>query len=231
MSRTVVEVVVVVQSSGTVSPKSTLSCCKSFLPPNQNSPSHMTIFNQHCPTICTTRLCLVLDDLTHDSTPHHMCTHTHIHIYMLTEKKILAEHGAAARAYDCFSYRHYFATPTRSVRLGLESPYLEATMAQELDPTSLPPPLPILNNTVVQQQIETLVQEARQRCKVLTWNDGVDQKMEEQEKEEEQKRVDMEIQNAQEYRQVRSGGGGGGGNDGLQTITPFFDNAFDDALE
>ena len=104
-------------------------------------------------------------------------------------------------------------------------------MAQELDPTSLPPPLPILNNTVVQQQIETLVQEARQRCKVLTWNDGVDQKMEEQEKEEEQKRVDMEIQNAQEYRQVRSGGGGGGGNDGLQTITPFFDNAFDDALE
>ncbi|KAI2497719.1 hypothetical protein MHU86_16761 [Fragilaria crotonensis] len=73
------------------------------------------------------------------------------------KKKANAEHGAAARAYDCFSYRHYFATSTRSVHLGLERPYLEMTMAKDLDPTSLPPPLPVLP-AEVQTKIDTLKQ-------------------------------------------------------------------------
>ncbi len=78
-------------------------------------------------------------------------------------------------------------------------------MAKDLDPASLPPPLPVLS-AVVQGKIDNLKQEARQRRQVLEWNDIVDQKMEAQQQEEEQNRARMEIVLAEEYRQVRSAG-------------------------
>ena len=148
----------------------------------------------------------------------------------VAEKKTNAEHGAAARAYDCFSYRHYFATMTRSVRLGLDPPYLEAAMARDLDPTSLPPP-PLFRNymsSAVQQHIDALVQDGLRRRDVLTWNATVDQQMEEQEKVEAQKRGEVEERLADEYRQIRSSSSGGpaGGYDGSRATV-----VFDDAVE
>eukprot|EP00540_Astrosyne_radiata_P003623 CAMPEP_0116823888 /NCGR_PEP_ID=MMETSP0418-20121206/1091_1 /TAXON_ID=1158023 /ORGANISM="Astrosyne radiata, Strain 13vi08-1A" /LENGTH=485 /DNA_ID=CAMNT_0004452197 /DNA_START=154 /DNA_END=1611 /DNA_ORIENTATION=+ len=56
-------------------------------------------------------------------------------------KKTLAEHGAAARAYDCFSYRQHFGTGIRSVHIGSETPYLPLEQARALQ-QPLPPPLP-----------------------------------------------------------------------------------------
>jgi hypothetical protein len=122
----------------------------------------------------------------------------------LTEKKTNAEHGAAARAYDCFSHRHYFGTSTRSVHLGEDAPYLVDVEAKRFEPTNLPPPLPSLS-TAVDEKIAVLQQQWRERTKVQDWNDGVDRMMEEQQQEEEQEAEQGENQHVQEYRQARVG--------------------------
>lgn len=92
-------------------------------------------------------------------------------------------------------------------------------MAKDLDPTSLPPPLPALP-AEVQTKIDTLKQEAYKRRQVLEWNDTVDHQMEEQQQEEEQKRAEMEMTLAEEYRKIRSTDG-----------EDYAKTTFDDAVE
>ena len=58
-----------------------------------------------------------------------------------TQKK-QAEHGAAARAYDCFSYRQHYGTDIQATRLGLETPYLSQQGAASLQLEWTPPVLP-----------------------------------------------------------------------------------------
>ena len=80
-------------------------------------------------------------------------------------QKKQAEHGAASRAYDCFSYRQHFGTSISPVRLGLEVPYLSKEQAQSLTQPPPPrlPPLPpavqlrvrdLLRKVKVTQQVE-----------------------------------------------------------------------------
>ena len=95
---------------------------------------------------------------------------------------------------------------------------MEMTMAMDLDPTSLPPPLPALS-VDVQGKIDVLKQEAHKRRQVLEWNDTVDQQMEEQRQREDQKQTKMESSFAEEYRKIRSAG------------EDCSESTFDDAVE
>lgn len=125
----------------------------------------------------------------------------HLLIFVLsTAKKTNAEHGAAARAYDCFSYRQYFGTATRSVQLGKDMPYLEAS--QRHRDNTAPPPTPSFptnNGSDLESKVQRLQQKAHERTKVLEWNAGVDLQMADQEKGE----AKAEATETEEYRRKR----------------------------
>jgi len=52
--------------------------------------------------------------------------------YAFTADKTSSQHGAAARAFDCFSLRRYQPKGMRSVHLGDEEPYMTEKEAQPL---------------------------------------------------------------------------------------------------
>jgi hypothetical protein len=124
--------------------------------------------------------------------------------YGLSEKKTLAEHGAAARAYDCFSYRHYFGTSTRSVRLGLDTPYLEESVARRLEPHNLPPLLPSLPADI-EEKLDILQKKFREQVKVIEWNKRVERMQEEYDVQEKAKRNQVLDMETEEYRRAREG--------------------------
>lgn len=126
-------------------------------------------------------------------------------LYMYLEKKTNAEHGAAARAYDCFSHRHYFGTSMRSVHLGHDAPYLVTDKARQHEPTSLPPPLPS-TPTDIDEKIALLVHKYRERTQVLEWNEGVERMMDEQNVDDPGGNS-SELMATDEYRQTRRAGG------------------------
>ena len=122
----------------------------------------------------------------------------------LSEKKTLAEHGAAARAYDCFSYRHYFGTSTRSVRLGLDTPYLEESVARRLEPHNLPPLLPSLPADI-EEKLEMVQKKFQEQAKVIEWNKRVERMQEEHDVQEKAKRNQVLDIETEEYRRAREG--------------------------
>ena len=83
---------------------------------------------------------------------HHDVSFSFSHVG--TAKKTLAEHGAAARAYDCHSHRQHFGTTMRSVHLGWEAPYLTHDLALELHQPAAPP-----HPRSMPPHVERLVQE------------------------------------------------------------------------
>jgi hypothetical protein len=121
------------------------------------------------------------------------------HLFHSSEKKSNSEHGAAARAYDCYSYRHYFGSSTRSVRLGREVPYLEASEAHcDTSNTSGPVTLPSIP-AEHEVRVHKLQQQALERAKVNEWNAGVDLQIAEQE----QGAAKVESMETEEYRRAR----------------------------
>jgi hypothetical protein len=109
-----------------------------------------------------------------------------------TDKKITAEHAAAARAYDCFHFREYYSTcTTRHLCLGHDVPYLERIPRTALPSTP---------NPTIEAQIQELQRKGQETAAVLDWNRSVDQQMEQQQQqqgEEEEQQLPQEANNRQ----------------------------------
>jgi hypothetical protein len=128
-------------------------------------------------------------------------SHTYPILQYNIAKKTLAEHGAAARAYDCHSYRQYFGTTMRSVHLGLDTPYLSPSLALDLHQPAppLPPPLPTHVESLVQEQVKMITQRMDIDAIVADAH---------RQAEEENLLSDREVHlERDQYREARGGGG------------------------
>ena len=142
-----------------------------------------------------------------------------------TDTKKLAEHGAASRAYDCFSYRQYFGTGMNSVHLGTEQPYLPKEQAQRLNQPG-PPQLPTLPPNV-ENKVQHLLQKVRVRKELKAVNADQQKLARQHEMQQQQQQYQQQQrhpfqppfqqrQQQQQQQQQQTGGGGGIHDDALE---------------